>query len=413
MTAAGTETRSERGFDGSRATFESLVGLLEGDEAGGLSHAELEDRLEVEGRELLRQLFQDHLDLRADREQRAGRERVIDADGVARETVEDGRCRGLASVFGALRVRRLAYRARGACDLHPADAMLSLPVERHSHGLRRLAAVESGRGSFDDAVQAIERATGQRLGKRQVEDLAGRAAIDFDAFYARREVAVADRGDALVLSCDGKGVVMRPGALRPATARAAANAHCKLKTRLSKGEKRNRKRMAEVGAVYDCAPVARTATDVMPADDAQRAAATAGPIAENKWLTASVTRDAADTIGDVFDEAERRDGGHQRDWVALVDGNNHQIARIQAEARSRGTPITIVIDFVHVIEYLWKAAWCFHQEGDPAAEDWVHRHAQAVLHGRASTVAGNIAAPPPRPAWTARAEPVPTSAPST
>ncbi len=88
MTAAGTA--ETRGFDGSRVTFESLVGLLEGDEAGGLSHSELEDRLEVEGRELLRQLFQDHLDLRADREQRADRERVIDADGVARETVETG-----------------------------------------------------------------------------------------------------------------------------------------------------------------------------------------------------------------------------------------------------------------------------------------------------------------------------------
>ena len=59
--------------------------------------------------------------------------------------------------------------------------MLNLPDEQHSHGLRRLAAVESSRGSFDDAVEAIERGTGQRLGKRQVEQLASRAAVDFDA----------------------------------------------------------------------------------------------------------------------------------------------------------------------------------------------------------------------------------------
>jgi hypothetical protein len=161
-------------------------------------------------------------------------------------------------------------------------------------------------------------------------------------------------------------------------------------TRLSKGEKRNRKRMAEVGAVYDATPVSRTAADVMPANETERDAATAGPVATGKWLAASVTRDAADMIGDVFDEAERRDSGHEREWVALVDGNNHQIDRIQAEAKARGTPVTIVIDFVHVIEYLWKAAWSSHQEGDPAAEDWVRRHAQAVLDGRATTVAGNI-----------------------
>jgi hypothetical protein len=194
----------------------------------------------------------------------------------------------------------------------------------------------------------------------------------------------------LVISCDGKGVVMRHDALRPATAKAAADGTTKLKTRLSKGEKRNRKRLAEVGAVYDATPVARTAADVMPATETERDAATGGPVAIGKWLTASVTRDAADIVGDVFDEAERRDSGHEREWVALVDGNNHQIQRIQAEAKARGTPVTIVVDFVHVIEYLWKAAWCFHQEGDPAAEDWVRRHALAVLRGRATTVAGNI-----------------------
>jgi len=30
-----------------------------------------------------------------------------------------------------------------------------------------------------------------------------------------------------------------------------------------------------------------------------------------------------------------------------------------------------VIDFIHVLEYLWKAAWCFHPPRDPAMEDWV------------------------------------------
>ena len=376
-------------FDGSRAKFDALVGLLEGEEAGALSHSELEQRLQVEGRELLRQLFQDHLDLRAGRE-RPVAAAVVDADGDARLRVEAGRSRGLASVFGDLSVARIAYRARGVADLHPADAMLNLPVERHSHGLRRLAAIESSRGSFDDAVDAIERATGQRLGKRQVEDLAGRAAVDFDAFYARRPLVAAGAGDALVLSCDGKGVVMRHDALRPATARAAADANTKLKTRLSKGEKHNRKRMAEVGAVYDAAPVARTAADILPATDEQRAVAIPGPVAANKWLTASVVHDAADVVAQVFQEADRRDPDHTRPWVALVDGNNHQISRIQAEARSRGAPVTVVVDFVHVVEYLWKAAWSFYAEGDPAAEDWVRRHAQAVLQGRATTVAGNI-----------------------
>ena len=46
--------------------------------------------------------------------------------------------------------------------------------------------MESSRGSFDEAVQAIERATGQKVGKRQVEGLAALAAVDFESFYATR-----------------------------------------------------------------------------------------------------------------------------------------------------------------------------------------------------------------------------------
>lgn len=87
----------------------------------------------------------------------------------------------------------------------------------------------------------------------------------------------------------------------------------------------------------------------MPATDAERDGALAGPVAKAKWLTASVIDDAAGALAAVFDEAERSDPGHARTWVALVDDNNHQISRIQAEAKARGAPVTIVCDFVHVL----------------------------------------------------------------
>jgi len=59
----------------------------------------------------------------------------------------------------------------------------------------------------------------------------------------------------LVLSADAKGVVMRPGALRPATAKAAAR-RGKMRTRLAAGEKPNRNRMATLACVYDAEPAA-------------------------------------------------------------------------------------------------------------------------------------------------------------
>ncbi len=86
----------------------------------------------------------------------------------------------------------------------------------------------------------------------------------------------------------------------------------------------------------------------------------------HKWVTASVVQDAATVIAKVFDQAQRRDPNHARQWVALVDGNNHQIDRIHTEAKTRGVEVAIVVDLIHVLEYLWGAVWCFYAEGDPA-----------------------------------------------
>ena len=65
-----------------------------------------------------------------------------------------------------------------------------------------------------------------------------------------------------------------------------------------------------------------------------------------------------------------------------------------AEAGRRGVTVTIVIDFIHVLEYLWKAAWSFFDKGEPAAEEWVAAQARTILHGKASPGRGRD--PPPR-----------------
>jgi hypothetical protein len=223
--------------------------------------------------------------------------------------------------------------------------------ERHSHGLRRLVATQASRGSFDEATTAVRATTGTAFGKRQAEEPTRLAAVDFDAFYQSWARPAAGPEDVLVLWSDGNGIVMLADALHAATARAAAKTNPKLATRLSKREKRNRKRLAEVGAVYHITPVPRTAGDVLANHEHEHVP---GPCA--KWLTASVVHDTGEVISTVFDEAERRDPAHARTWVGLVDGNNHQIDRIHAEAKQRGVSVHVLVDFVHVLEYLWRAA---------------------------------------------------------
>ena len=146
---------------------------------------------------------------------------VAGPDGVRRTRVEDGHARNVATVFGRITMRRLAYRAPHAANVHPLDEVLEVPDGLYSPGLARLCARESVRGSFTDAADAVEYATGVRIGTRQIIELTRVAGRDADAFYADRSrtlpAAVPD--DAVVITADGKGVPVRPEALRPGTAK--------------------------------------------------------------------------------------------------------------------------------------------------------------------------------------------------
>jgi len=390
----------DEAFAASGKCFRELEDWMASEEAAGLQHGELEEQLDVRGRELLRQLFQDRLDLTSVREQR--RHDVAGQDGVRRTRADRGRTRPLVTRFGQVTVSRIAYRAPGKPNVHPLDAALNLPEEKHSHGLRKFAAVEAARGSIEAAGAAIARATGVQIGKRQLEELARRAVAHVEAYYLWRVIEPAPTAWPLVLTFDGKGIVMLPDALRPATARAAAAAEGKLATRLSPGEKNGRKRMAELACVYDAAPVPRSPEEIIstPAQKRRKKKAQAmkpkqkgkprEPQARGKWLTASVTDDIPTVIAAAFDEAERRDPQHEREWPVLIDGNNTQIEAVTAEAARRGITVTVVIDFIHVLEYLWKAAWSFFDKGEPAAEEWVADQARKILHGKASQVAAGI-----------------------
>jgi len=377
-------------FARSEEAFSGIVGWLRGAESAQLTHAELEEQLEARYRETMRLLEQDHLDLRAAREQRL--ERVTGPEGSARTRAEAGHCRSLSGVFGPVTVSRIAYRAPGAANVHPADAQLSLPPGKHSHGLGKLLAIEAPRGSIAQACAAVQRVTGVRLGTRQATALICQDAYDFDGFYndlEHRPPPQAAPGAVLALSCDAKGIMMRPGQLRPIAARRARRSVPKQDGRLSRGEVRTRKRMAEVGAVFDIIPVPRTATDILPRPQATTPPPP-GPRAAGKWVTASVADDAAAVVAAVFAEADRRDPDQQRTWIALADGNVHQLSRIQAEAAARGITITIICDVIHVLEHLWDAAWGLFPEASPDAAPWVRARARAILRGHAQPVAAAI-----------------------
>jgi hypothetical protein len=385
-------------FAAVREHAESMIGWAKSEQALALEHDRLEERALADGLELMRVLTEAHMALRAAREQR--RADVRDADGQVRATAEDGQGHTRIMIFGPVRTSRTAYRRRGKENLYPQDAELNwAALHSYSAGVAKRTAKASAIVPFGQAAAQVSAAGAIRLGKRQAEELAIGAVADFDAYYAARRPGPCPAETGLLVTADGSAFPVLPEALRPATARAAA---ARAKAASDSGWpddpadlRKSRKRTAELACVADIPPAPRTADDILtalfgPASGSPARPAPPGPKAAGKTLFASARKPIGQVIADAFAEAHRRDPDHARPWFAVVDGNNAQITAITGLAAKHQVKVPVLIDLIHVVQYLWKAASTFFYPGDPAARAWVRGQAAKILAGKHRDVRAGI-----------------------
>ncbi len=371
-------------FSTSRQMFDDLLALASSAPSLTTGHAEVEQAIVASGRGLLKQLYQDHLDLRHAQERRVA---VQDQDG-HRLSERRVATRRLRSLLGPVVVTRFLYQGARCEGRAPADAALRLCEDGYSMGVRRELAQLCARDAYASAVETLERLTGARVAHRQAEELARRAAEDVASFYAQHATERVSEDHLLILSFDAAGIVMRIKSLREETRKKAESgpAGGSFPPKLKSGEKPHRKRMAQVGAVYAVPPFVRTADDVLgelrslvpePANQVRPSR----PRPVNKRVFGSVATNASVVIDEGFRDALARDPERKRRWVVLLDGNEDQIRSVKRAAKRVGVKITIVADIIHLIEYLWPAAYCFHAAGSDEARDWVVQRVRALLEG--------------------------------
>lgn len=347
---------------------------------------EVERELATDGRELNRQMMQGHVNSRGSGDIGPRLEAASGEVLTHRRLIS----RTLRSLFGDIRIIRMSYCLRGHPKVFPLDAALNLPPSSFSYGLQRFIVSRVSRNAFSDVLDLTREVTGMTVGKRQALKIVEDCAVDFDAFYDIRKPQKKGDNPILVLTTDGKGIVMRSEGLREITRERAGKATPKLKTRLARGEKSNRKRMAQVASVYGINPFVRTPQEIVD-ELARREAAKSRPRPSQKRVWASIEKDADEVIRTMFEEAHRRDPKHKKRWVVLVDGNKHQLALVKSLARKEGVTATIILDIIHVIEYLWEAARLFVLETNHAGcERWVEERLEKILKGHAGKVAGSI-----------------------
>ena len=386
MNASYANTLDFQFFSPALDHFNTMIHHLES--ARLQDHGTTEKYIRTDGDELLRLMFQGYLNKQAEDEEKAIS--VTSSDGISRNHVRPNTSRVLTTEFGKVTVKRLSYSQRNASSEFPLDAELNLNDDQYSDGVRKRVVTDAIDRSYDGVVKRHRENCPGIVGKHQTIKLVEDTSQDFVEFYKQRTTEDEQTDDLLVLSFDGKGLVMRPDGLREVTRKNAEKSKKKRQTRLSPGEKKNRKRMAMVATVYTVKENPRSPESVMNLEkQADNVVKFRAPL-RNKRVWASVEREGEQVIEEAFDEALKRDPKQKRQWVIVVDGHPHQLKMIEKVASKKQVKVSIIMDFIHVLEYLWKAAHCLHDKDDKGIEKWVEQQTLKVLRGQSDRVARGV-----------------------
>jgi hypothetical protein len=335
----------------------------------------IEVEQERRGREVLRLMLQAHIDSRGDGW--VGDGLAVRPAGSSREIVyrhKRLRSRRLVTVFGAVSITRMEYSSPGQKSLYPLDAILGLPARTYSYEIQRRLVKAAVKGPFDAAVEEVADALGVSLSKRTAEQIVADASVDFESFYRERGLRLTPaRGPLLIASVDGKGVPM------------VKSACGERKVRLARGEKRNKKRMATVGAVFTQKPNIRTPESVVESLFAESCKPHPNkryhrPEQKRVWASLLLSKDAF--LAQVQAEMRRRDPKHRKTWIVVTDGER----ALQRKVAATLPRIELILDLLHVLEKLWAVSYVFHPEGSPEAREFVKERILRILRGEVSQV---------------------------
>jgi hypothetical protein len=281
------------------------------------------------------------------------------------------------SVFGKLSFARHYFYASDAGGLCPLDAALSLPARCYSDLLRDFLAYDSTDGAYRESSATIERILGLDLSIQSLERIVADDACDVAAFYDQlpETAPPTPLGSILVAQADGKGVPM----VQPPVASTPV--------RLGKGQKRTKKKEAIVTALYTIAPYLRTPQQVLAAllHEAGTADQPPRPHPVQKELRATLEGKTT-AVKRLAERAALREGGHILSRVALSDGAEALQAQMQAQLPG----YTLVLDIIHVTDYLWASATALLGETSPERTPWVRSHLERLLSGQTAGVISEL-----------------------
>lgn len=318
-------------------------------------------------------------------------ESIVQADGSRLKRFDALRDRTYLTVFGEFSLPRTVYGRREGQKIErvPLDARLQLPERKFSPLLQDWNQSMATELPFGKVNACLTRILGFEQSVNSLEQsnrgLSGSAA----AFWKALPVPTAtEEGELLVMTADGKGVVMRPS---EQDEQAVAAAH--------KQGRPGNKKMALIGSVYSVDPYPRLPEQILSslfrdASDPSSLPKSKRPPPKHKRVRGALLRNAQgktdpqsdEIFGWMADEVRQRGLPGKKTLVMIMDGQESLWSSGLKQLPEEQFVITEILDLIHATSYIWSASHVFHRKGSPEAIAFAKQQIRCLLNNGVNEV---------------------------
>lgn len=280
------------------------------------------------------------------------------------------------SIFGKLKIGRYIYHI-GSESFAPLDVLLNLPKRCYSYFLSEIVNLLDIKGSYAEGVMFLKKFFNITVSVAAAETISDESSDCYDDYYESRQTYISSEksGELTVVSFDGKGI--------PMIKKEAA----KIKGRQGKGEKRQKKKEALVGVKYTINHNIRTPEEVtnnlvFPENKTNMERKNKAKAQHVRYI-ASVELPKKDVMEDI--KAEIKDKSFDSEPLVCVMDGAKSLCKIFNNVFEDIKNKVLILDIIHVLEYIWLIAHTKHKEGSKEAKLYVYEKLLLLLKGKVGT----------------------------
>ncbi len=300
------------------------------------------------------------------------------------------------SIFGEIRIQRARYKGDAGKYYYPLDEKLNLPEKKYSYLLQKWLQAGAVVTNFNESVKLLNEIFDHSFFSSMPQRIGLKVSAQVKDFYKQQTPPDQQtEGSHIGIGADGKGVYLTKSERDNKEQNQAS------KMRLGKGEKRGTKKEAVVTGDFSFNPATRTPQEVVEALFKERSEADVShnhPACEkprypkNKHLRATLKgKDAA--MKSLMERILKRDPDGEKPIVALVDGDPNlekSVRKALKKHRLNHRLDSVVLDIIHVTEYIWDVGTALHGERSSVRPKWVREKLLHILNGRVGYVTGGF-----------------------